>query len=510
MRLRPYNLIDAYKYGHPRQYPEGTSIVFSNLTPRKSRVQGVDSITFFGLQYFLKEYLQHQWRQEFFEEPLDKVLSDWQRRYTSILGQVPFKEDIDRIAQLWEYDNLPLEIRALPEGSQVPMRIPPLVVWNTEPWAYWLTNNIETVMSATLWQPCTSATLAREFYKEFHRGALKTVGNTDFIQWQGHDFSFRGMSSVESAVLSAAAHLLYFTGTDTVPALDFLEDYYFVNSDAILIGGSVPATEHSVMCMGGKETEIDTFRRLLGLYPTGILSVVSDTWDFWKVITETLPQLKEEIMARDGKLVIRPDSGDPADIICGVTSNRFPDLTPGTDIWGKKWSDSEIKGAIECLWDIFGGKVNELGYKELDPHIGLIYGDSINIARARDINGRLEAKGFATTNWVAGIGSYTYQYNTRDTFGWAMKATYGEIGEETREIYKDPKTDDGTKKSAKGLIAAYEEPGGTFSMKDQATWDEVKNCAYVPVFRNGALINPQSLLEIREIAKSFIYEKATV
>jgi nicotinamide phosphoribosyltransferase len=177
------------------------------------------------------------------------------------------------------------------------------------------------------------------------------------------------------------------------------------------------------MCSGGKDDEIGTFRRLLETYPTGILSVVSDTWDLWKVCTEHVVTLKEEIMARDGKLVIRPDSGNPADILCG--------LNTGPDMYHTKIAlYPAYKGVIELLWDVFGGTINEQGYKVLDPHIGAIYGDSITIERAEEICKRLEDKGFASTNVVLGIGSFTYQYNTRDTFGFAMKATYVEVNGE--------------------------------------------------------------------------------
>jgi nicotinamide phosphoribosyltransferase len=467
----------------------------------------------------MKEYLIKQWNDHFFSEDLDVILKRWKRRTTNSLG--PNSVNLDLMAGLWGLGYLPLEIRALPEGSQVPIGMPPLIWWNTLDDHFWLTNNIETIMSTTIWQPCTSATAARELYKEFVRGSMKTIGNMDFVPFQGHDFSMRGMSSLETAALSGAAHLLYFNGSDSVPAIDFLEEYYNADSDKELIGVSVPATEHSVMCMGGKEGEIETFKRLLSIYPSGYLSVVSDTWDFWQVLTVFLPQLKEQIMARDGKLVIRPDSGDPADIICGEPI-RMVDKTTGyifSHKTGRVISEVISKGAIEILWDIFGGTIVN-GYKVLDPHIGLIYGDSINIDRAREINARLEAKGFATTNWVAGVGSYTYQFNTRDTHGFAVKATYGEVvtegvgpaGEvawrclDKREIYKDPKTDDGTKKSAKGLIALFggDSETGSYRMKDQASWDEVKNCSYVPVFRDSNLLVDQSYSEISKRAKSCI------
>ena len=218
-----------------------------------------------------------------------------------------------------------------------------------------------------LWQPITSATIAYEYKKLLTKYTKETdEKNVEFVNWQGHDFSMRGMSSIESAVLSGLGHLTSFTGTDTIPTIYQLEDSYSATG---LIGASVPATEHSVMCMGTKADEIKTFSRLLDLYPGGILSVVSDTWDLWKVCTEFLPKLKNKILARNGKLVIRPDSGDPVDIICGK-NNLVGDVIE--KLTGVKNTEQkpEHKGVIELLWDTFGGTVNEQGYKVLDPHIG--------------------------------------------------------------------------------------------------------------------------------------------
>jgi nicotinamide phosphoribosyltransferase len=245
----------------------------------------------------------------------------------------------------------------------------------------------------------------------------------------------------------------------------------------------VPATEHSVMCMGTKDNEIGTFERLISeLYPAGIVSIVSDTWDFWQVITEYLPKLKSQILARDGKVVIRPDSGDPVKIIVG---NK--DATPGSPAY---------KGAIECMWETFGGTTTEKGYKLLDSHIGLIYGDSITLQRQLDILEGLKEKGFCSFNVVLGIGSYTYEYVTRDTYGFAMKATYGEVNGEPRNIFKDPKTDDGTKKSAKGMMQVTNQ-NGVLVMKDQCTWEEEKQGVLQTVFENGKVVLEEKLSEIR-------------
>jgi nicotinamide phosphoribosyltransferase len=251
------------------------------------------------------------------------------------------------------------------------------------------------------------------------------------------------------------------------------------------------------MCAGGKEDEVETFRRLLETYPTGILSVVSDTWDLWKVCTEHVVTLKEEILARDGKLVIRPDSGDPVDILCGTLIPY--DSSTGED-YHKSYRVRE-KGVIELLWDVFGGTINEQGYKVLDSHIGAIYGDSITIDRADEICARLEAKGFASTNVVLGIGSFTYQFNTRDTFGFAMKATYVEVDGEAREIFKDPITDDGTKKSATGLLHVTKNNENGYMLVDKVSWENEVNGELQTIYLNGQFENQTTLTEIRERLK---------
>ncbi len=482
MKILPLLLKDAYKAGHVFQYPKGTTLVYSNLTPRKSRVEGVDKVTFFGLQYFLKEYLLKEFRESFFEVPRHVVLSTYKRRMDTYLGP---GMNLDHIANLHELGFLPLHIKGVAEGSSVPFRTPLLTLHNTFDDFFWLTNMLETLLSNILWLPTTSATTALRYRKEFERACRVTGGDKDFIKWQGHDFSFRGLSGVESAALSGAAHLLSFTGTDTIPSIDLLEQFYGADAEKELIGGSVPATEHSVMSVGGQEDEVETFRRLLRVYPSGILSIVSDTWDFWKVLTEYLPVLKEEILGREGKIVIRPDSGDPVDILCGASCCDDPTC-------------AEAKGAVQVLWDLFGGTTTSSGYKVLDSHVGLIYGDSITPERQREILSRLEAKGFASTNVVLGIGSYTYQHVTRDTFGLAMKATYAERKDEKGRvvgvpIFKDPATDDGTKRSAKGLLKVEED--GT--LVEEVSWREEFKGRLRTRFLDGKLRGTTTLAAMR-------------
>lgn len=487
MYVNPLTAIDFYKTDHRRQYPDGTTEVYANFTPRSSRLGKVlketydNKVVFFGLQYFIQDFLINAWNNHFFSQDKAKVVSAYKRRMDYSLGKDAI--DIQHIAALHDLGYLPLKIKALPEGARVPIGVPVLTIVNTHPDFFWLTNYIETIISSYLWKPTTSASTAFEYKKLLTEYAIKTGSPKDFIQFQAHDFSFRGMSSLQDAALSGAGHLTAFWGTDTVPSIDLVEDYYAANAEQEMIGCSVPATEHSVMCMGMKDGELATFKRLINeLYPHGIVSIVSDTWDFWKVVTEYTVILKDDILRRNGKVVIRPDSGDPVKIVAGD-----PDAAKDSP---------EYKGAIECLWDVFGGTITDKGYKMLDSHIGLIYGDSITLERAQAILERLEKKGFASTNVVFGIGSYTYQHVTRDNFGFAMKATSGVVNGERRDIFKDPKTDSGTKKSAKGLLRVEREDD-SYVLYDQQTEEQEENGSLETVFLDSKLINPVSLSTIR-------------
>jgi nicotinamide phosphoribosyltransferase len=442
-------------------------------------------------------------QKDFFDQSKEKVCNEIKEELSLYLGT---DYDVSHFEALHDLGYLPIQVKAIPEGTLVPMKVPVLTIYNTKPEFYWITNYLETLISNLLWKPMTSATIAFQYKKVLTEWALKTdEKGKEFVQWQGHDFSMRGLDSIDAVVSSGLGHLTSFFGTDSLPAIYGARKYYGAEG---FVAGSVPATEHSVMCAGGKEDEIDTFRRLLETYHKGILSVVSDTWDLWKVCTEHVVTLKEEIMARDGKLVIRPDSGDPVDILCGK-------LGPS---WALMDHKPEDKGVIELLWDVFGGTVNEQGYKVLDPHIGAIYGDSITIDRANEICTRLEAKGFASTNVVLGVGSFTYQYNTRDTFGFAMKATYvevnkpkfeGDFNPEGREIFKDPITDDGTKKSATGLLCVEKLPDGRIGLYDKVSWNTENTGILQSIYRDGYFLNPTTLSEIRSILDKNLVGKLT-
>lgn len=479
MKMLPTNLTDGYKTDHRRQYPEGSELVYSNQTARTSRDSRYKSVVPFGFQAFRDEFLVRRFNDDFFKVPKEQAVRAYKRRLDTYLG--PGAVPVDHIAALHDLQYLPIELKALPEGSLCPIGVPFLTIRNTQKEFFWLTNFLETLLSCETWKPITNATIAFEYRKVLQAAAKRTNPEMlEFVQWQGHDFSMRGMDGVDSAARSGAAHLLSFTGTDTIPAIDYLEQYYAANAEKELIGGSVAATEHSVMCMGGAESEIETFRRLITkVYPSGIVSIVSDTWDYWDTLTNKAAMLKSDIMARDGKVVFRPDSGDPVKIVCGD-----PEAPVGSAEW---------KGSVQVLYDLFGGTTTQTGFIQLDPHVGLIYGDSITIERCEAIIAGLAAKGFASTNIVFGIGSFTYQYNTRDTFGMAIKATYGRISGAPVDMFKNPKTDNGVKKSAKGLLRVNSD----LTLSQQVTEAEEKEGLLQTIFKDGVAYNTQTLSEIR-------------
>uniref|UniRef100_A0A183CQG2 Nicotinamide phosphoribosyltransferase n=1 Tax=Globodera pallida TaxID=36090 RepID=A0A183CQG2_GLOPA len=431
-----------------------------------------NKVVFVGLQGFVQEFLIEAWNEHFFKRPKDEVIADYVRRCDNFLGVNAVRTD--HIEALHDLGYLPIVIKALPEGSRVDIKVPFLTIRNTLPQFYWLTNYLETVLSDELWQQITVATITYEYRRILNKYVKLTGSSPEFADWQIHDFSMRGMCGWQSAAKAGAAHLFVSRGTDTLPAIDYLEQYYGADVTKELVAGSVPATEHSVMCMGGMgEAELETFRRLITkTYPQGIVSIVSDTWDFWTVITKYTVALKEEILARKenvlgmAKVVFRPDSGDPVKIVAGLkvangneasydlaygdfdvvrVEDKFYEFEVEYDKWegypvGYKLTNEVpehiVKGAVECLWDIFGGDVgfvettHENGdkslksYRTLNQRVGLIYGDSITLERAEQILQRLMDKGFSAGNIVFGVGSYTYQYITRDTFGMAIKATW--------------------------------------------------------------------------------------
>ena len=509
MEISPLVLTDSYKISNNVLLPPETNLVYANLTPRRSRVPGVDGIVFFGLQYYLKRFLIDHWYDGFFSLPKDVAINMARQVLDSHLP--PGSVDYSLFADLWELGYLPLRIKALPEGTVCPIGVPCMTVRNTHPKFAWLTNYIESHMSGTVWGPCTSATTAFTYRRILGDWAERTGSDRSAVLWQAHDFSLRGLPGLDAAMSSGAAHLLSFRGTDSIPALCFLREYYGaqLGPGGDTVGCSVAASEHSVMCMGTQAGELETFRRAMTeVYPTGILALVSDTWDLWNVVGVILPALKDAILGRDGTLVIRPDSGDPVRILTGYTDSELldPEVVAEFVREGRRIDDPRDPkrlGLVESLWNLFGGTVNALGYRVLDRHIGAIYGDSITTARADEICARLALKGFVSTSSVLGVGSYSYQMVTRDTFGFAVKSTYGEVGGTPRPIFKDPITDDGTKRSLRGLLRVDRcAVTGKLVVTDGVSCDEEDGGALVEVFCDGILTCDWNLSQIRGVVEA--------
>ncbi len=488
----PPHMTDFYKVGHIRQYPEGTTRVYSNMTPRSDHhFAGLDDYDHkyvnFGTQAVCQWLLIDMWNAGFFAQNRDKVIAKYKRRMDKGLGVGTV--DPKHIGELHELGYMPLRIKALPEGVRVPMRVPAFTITNTHDKFFWLTNYIETPFSAEWWKPATNATLTGEYHRLMHRYGRLTGVDPAMIDYQAHGFEYRGMSGNMDAAFNAMPHLLYFRGTDTIPGIDAVEYFYGAPEDE-MIGVSVPATEHSVMCMGGQDNEIDTFKRLINdIYPNGIVSIVSDTWDFWNVVTVIAQRLKQDIMKRDGKVVFRPDSGKPALIICG-DANAVQELPA-------------FRGAIKCLWDIFGGQMLQgrdeargRQFKLLDSHVGAIYGDSITLAIAEAIFKGLYEKGFASINIIDGVGSFSRQYHTRDTLGTAMKATWGVVNGVPRELFKAPKTDNGVKNSARGLLSVHKNDG-EYKLYEMQTQEEEAQGELRTIFEDSKMVLKDDWLTIR-------------
>jgi len=486
MKCNPMLLTDFYKISHRIMSENGIEKTYSTFTPRGSRIDDIDEVVFFGLQGFIKEYLIEYFNDNFFNRNKEEVVAEYKRIIKYTLGDNC--ADIEHIEKLHDLGYLPIRIRAVKEGTVIPVKVPPFTNENTNNDFHWLTNFLETLTSASNWKVITTTTIVKKYRDICEKWADKTCDNKDHIQWQCHNFSYRGMAGNEDAITAGAGHLLYFTGTDTIPSICYLEEYYNANVEKELVGASVLATEHSIQCQ--YQDDLKYYQRMINeIAPEGIISIVSDGYDYWNVIGNIIPQLKNDIINRNGKLVARPDTGNPANIICGDEN-----------------SEEEIikKGSIESLWDTFGGTINSKGYKVLDSHIGLIYGDSITPEIAEETFERLEKKGFSSENIVFGIGSYSLGYYTRDTFNIAIKATDVVINGEEKMIFKNPKTDkDKIKKSQKGRVVVLQNTEtGEITYIDGLTIEQQESYKDIDlledVFIDGKLLRDESLSEIRE------------
>lgn len=464
---------DAYKVSHVEQYPKGTTKIYSYLTARSDKKLPVT--VFFGLQYYLKKYLT--------TVPTQAMVNEFLSLRKEILGAEASEDVKAKLQGLVELGYIPLKIKAVEEGTVLPVKNVLMTITNTHPDYYWMVGFVESLL-LKVWNTTTVASYSRSLKDLCMDFARATCDDEGHLPFQVHDFGFRGCSSEETAALSGSAHLINFLGTDTIPAIKLVKDIY--QGSAGPIGLSVPASEHSVMCSFGQENELAAFKNMLSLYPTGIVSIVSDTYNLWNVLTTFVDQLKDQIIAREGKVVFRPDSGDPEKIICGDPS--APSGSP------------QNLGCLRLLEQQFGTTKNSKGFKVLNPKVGLIYGDGMYFERFKRILSNMAEMGFASSNLVIGVGGLLLQQHSRDDQGFAIKATYAEINGESREIVKDPITDSG-KKSHKGLLSLSKNSKGDFVTKDGCTWQEESEGLLETVFENGVLLKDISFDKVRENAR---------
>lgn len=488
INTNPMLLIDFYKAVHAEMLPEKITKSVSYFTPRMSRVNRWDSVVMFGLQGFIKTYLIDYFNEWFFNRPFAEVIGEYKRIMDASLGENAYK--IEKIEQLRKLGYLPIEIVALPEGTIVPMHVPMFGITNTHKDFAWLPQSLESLISAESWHPMIAATVGytyRQIVNYYYD--LTCDDETSRAKALGA-FDFRGEECTDSAIKAGAGWCLSFLNTATVPTIPYLEKNYKCDCTKEPVAFGSPSTEHSVMCsnFAVDGDEITLLRRLLTeIYPNTSFSAVLDSYDYWNVIDNILPQLKPEILAHNGCMLMRGDSGDCVEV---VTKTVFK------------------------LWEEFGGTTNSKGYKVLDPHVKAIYGDSITVQRCEQIYKILMENGFACSNVALGVGSFSFQCIeedgilkpfTRDTFSSCIKATYCEIDDKPFQIFKNPK-DGGFKKSQKGCCVVVKGSDDKLIYVDGRTWEEAhvsgedaKVNLLQPVFKDGQLIKEQSLAEIRDI-----------
>jgi len=498
IQYNPLLCLDFYKTAHAEQYPQNLTKMVSYYTPRMSRLSDTDRVTMFGLQAFINEYLIDAFNTNFFNVPWEDVLHEYKRVLNSTINTDGVGEK--RLKGLHDLGYLPLEIRAVPEGVRTNIKVPQIEISNTHPDFVWLVNSIETMLSCTMWHTQVSAEVGYRYRQIVNEYADRTCDDDVVRARLLGDFSMRGQESVESATKSSAAFCLSFLNTATVPAILWLENNYQCDCTKEPVAFGALSTEHSVMCSNFAidGDEVTHLRRLLTeIYPHKNFSMVSDSYDYWNLVDNILPQLKDEILNHDGCLLIRGDSGDPVDV---VTKTVFK------------------------LWDIFGGSVNSKGFKVLNPHVKALYGDSITPQRCKQIYQILESNGFAINNVSLGVGSFSmqcletlehgkpnpisgisivnkaYSPYTRDTFGIAVKATYAEDANGNPiMIFKNPKTDTGHfKKSQRGCCRVIKD-GNNYTYEDGLTWAEAQeNNALQTVFKNGEFVKQYTLSDVRQ------------
>ncbi len=423
MFFNPILATDSYKTTHYKQYPYGTEQIYSYYESRGGLYK---ETVFFGLQSILKSLAHYTSVEDI----------DYARRVLS----VHFGADHLNVTG-WAYlaanypDFLPLRIKAVPEGTVVPTHNVLMTVENTDPRCYWLTNFMETVL-CHVWYPMTVATLSREIKKSILKG-LKETGTPELIQYMLHDFGMRGATNIEAAALGGAAHLVNFSGTDTLPALELILDRYTIDKEkGRIYGASVPASEHSTMTSWGREHEKDAYANMLNSYPDSTVSVVSDSYDVFNACKNIWGgDLKAQVLNHKGKVVVRPDSGEPVETI--------------------------VKVLME-LGQAFGWHTNDKGYAVLPENVRVLWGDGIDHKAVKRIIKALKKEEISLDNVSFGMGGGLLQKIDRDTQKLAFKCSWAQVQGEGRDVWKDPITSPG-KQSKRGRLKLVLDAKGKYA-----------------------------------------------
>ena len=477
-------LKDFYKAVHSEMLNPGMTKSVSYYTPRKSRVNRWPKVVNFGLQMFIKNWLIDEFNENFFNRPEDEVVAEYKRVLDNAMGKDIY--DINKVRKLHKLGYLPIEIISIPEGIEVPMRCPIFGITNTHDEFAWLPQALESLISAEVWYPMITATVGHTYRQIVDKYYDLTCDDNIPHRRALGNFDFRGDMGVDAALKAAAGWLMSFVNTATVPVIPFMEQMYNCDCTKEEVGFGAVSTEHFVMCSNfAVDGDERTFlkRLLTELYPNTSFSCVCDSYDYWNVVENILPSLKDEIMAHNGCFLVRGDSGDCIDV---VTKTVFK------------------------LWELFGGTVNTKGYKVLDPHVKALYGDSITVERAEKIYQILMDNGFAASNVSLGVGSFSMHCIeedgmlkpfTRDTFSSCIKACDAIINGKEYPIFKDPKTDretgDGFKKSQRGACRVFLKDG-ELTYEDGLTYEEsLKNNIMQPVFRDGKLLVDYTIKQVR-------------
>lgn len=453
---------DSYKLSHGPQYPPGTRYVSSYI---ESRGGAFADVVFFGLQAWIKDWLL---------TPLTKADVDEAEAlamaHLGVFNRTGWQHILERHGGL-----LPVEIRALPEGSVVGSRVPVAQIVNTDPACAWLGGHLETALLRAVWYPSTVASLSHACRKILRRALLDTADTLDALPFMLHDFGARGAASHEAAGLGGAAHLLSFRGTDTLAALTLLRRHYHEP----LAGQSIPASEHSTMTAWGRDAETAAYRNMIRQFagPQKTVAFVVDSYDVWNALDRIIGEtLHDELIACGGRIVIRPDSGDPIAIVPRV---------------------------IEHLMRRFGHTLNGKGYRVLPPYLRMLQGDGINLASLPRILEALKLRAISADNLAFGMGGGLLQQVNRDTLKWAMKASWIEVQGEAggRDIYKDPVTDPGKRSRGGRQAVVREETSGRWvAIREDALGS--RESLLRPVYRDGRLLvdEPFSMIRARVAA----------